>query len=239
MIGSGFPIVPRQRDEAEKPFWISFSDMMTALMVLFLVVMSIALLSVTQELQNYDERDRERDQDIQKILELLDIAAKDFEGVKINKDRFSIDFGSAARFESGSHRLSNEAATLLKQYVPNILKASNSPEGTKWIKRIVVEGFTDTDGSYLYNLDLSLKRAERVVCALLDNKGADALSLDEMGQVRKLFLVGGFSFNSSKASKDESRRVELRLEFRSLEDKLTATTPAPTSIVGAVGKCQI
>jgi hypothetical protein len=29
------------RDEAEKPFWISFSDMMTALMVLFLVVMTV------------------------------------------------------------------------------------------------------------------------------------------------------------------------------------------------------
>ena len=29
-------------DEAEKPFWISYSDLMTALMVLFLVVMAVA-----------------------------------------------------------------------------------------------------------------------------------------------------------------------------------------------------
>ncbi len=35
------------KDEAEKPFWISFSDMMTALMVLFLVAMAVALLAVT------------------------------------------------------------------------------------------------------------------------------------------------------------------------------------------------
>ena len=35
------------RDEAEKPFWISFSDLMTALMVLFLVAMAVALVSVT------------------------------------------------------------------------------------------------------------------------------------------------------------------------------------------------
>jgi hypothetical protein len=33
------------RDEAEKPFWISFADLMTALMVLFLVVMGVALLA--------------------------------------------------------------------------------------------------------------------------------------------------------------------------------------------------
>ena len=34
----------RGREEGEKPFWISFSDLMSALMVLFLVAMSVALL---------------------------------------------------------------------------------------------------------------------------------------------------------------------------------------------------
>jgi flagellar motor protein MotB len=35
------------KEEAEKPFWISFSDLMTALMVLFLVAMVVALISVS------------------------------------------------------------------------------------------------------------------------------------------------------------------------------------------------
>src|SRR4029077_2235651 len=38
----------KNKDEAEKPFWISFSDLMTALMVLFLVAMVVALVAVTQ-----------------------------------------------------------------------------------------------------------------------------------------------------------------------------------------------
>ena len=38
----------RLKDEGEKPFWISFADLMSALMVLFLVVMSVALSSVTK-----------------------------------------------------------------------------------------------------------------------------------------------------------------------------------------------
>ncbi|MCM4930604.1 hypothetical protein MMO01_29800, partial [Escherichia coli] len=42
--------------------------------------------------------------------------------------------------------------------VPLVLEASNSEEGKKWFKQIVIEGFTDTDGSYLYNLHLSLQR---------------------------------------------------------------------------------
>jgi hypothetical protein len=37
-----------RREDAEKPFWISFSDLMTALMVLFLVAMAVGLLAVTK-----------------------------------------------------------------------------------------------------------------------------------------------------------------------------------------------
>jgi MotA/MotB-like proton-channel complex protein len=37
------------RDEAEKPFWISFADLMTALMVLFLVSLSVALVRAQDE----------------------------------------------------------------------------------------------------------------------------------------------------------------------------------------------
>lgn len=37
----------KTKEEGEKPFWISFSDLMTALMVMFLVVMAVALLAVS------------------------------------------------------------------------------------------------------------------------------------------------------------------------------------------------
>jgi len=49
----------QNRDEAEKPFWISFADLMTALMVLFLVVMGVALLAVTT---NVTEREKNQEQ---------------------------------------------------------------------------------------------------------------------------------------------------------------------------------
>jgi hypothetical protein len=40
-----------KKDEAEKPFWISFSDLMTGLMVLFLVAMAVAILAVTEQIR--------------------------------------------------------------------------------------------------------------------------------------------------------------------------------------------
>ena len=48
MLGTRITIGKKLKDEAEKPFWISFADLMTALMVMFLLVMSVALLAVTK-----------------------------------------------------------------------------------------------------------------------------------------------------------------------------------------------
>jgi len=51
---------------------------------------------------------------------------------------------------------------------------------------------TKLTDSYLFNLDLSLKRAHSVLCALFDDPapGANALSHEEKLAIRKLFLVG-------------------------------------------------
>ncbi len=46
MFGNAFGVKKRRSDEAEKPFWISYADLMTAMMVLFLVVMVASLSSV-------------------------------------------------------------------------------------------------------------------------------------------------------------------------------------------------
>lgn len=54
MFGQRISIPRRAREEGEKPFWISFADLMTALMVLFLLVMSVALLAVTKTMTQRD-----------------------------------------------------------------------------------------------------------------------------------------------------------------------------------------
>ena len=64
MLGSRSGLKKRAKDEAEKPFWISFADLMTALMVLFLVVMSVALLSVTKTVSEIERIKAQRERDI-------------------------------------------------------------------------------------------------------------------------------------------------------------------------------
>lgn len=170
--------------------------------------------------------------------------------VSVSRDRLIVDFGEAARFGSGDHRLSREGAILLRGYVQELLAAVDAGSGRavdagssrQWFRRVIVEGFTDRVGSYLYNLDLSMKRAQSVVCALMSGGNGEApLSGEQQRRVRELFVVGGFSFNSARASKEESRRVELRLDFYAAEDDdsdrvaeaVLAMPPVET------GKCQL
>lgn len=165
MIGARVVIKRGAKEEAEKPFWISFSDLMSALMVLFLVVMSVALLAVTKRVSEAELAKAQREKDIAELLQRVQNAAQKFDGVHVEGQ--SINFGDRARFDFGSSRLTDEQSILLRSFVPKVLTIANDPLGKKWFKRIIVEGFTDQQGSYLFNLNLSLQRSQRVLCALM------------------------------------------------------------------------
>ena len=62
MFGMKGAPASRRNDEAEKPFWISYADLMTAMMVLFLVVMVASLASVTQRIREVEAGEKQRGQ---------------------------------------------------------------------------------------------------------------------------------------------------------------------------------
>lgn len=230
-------IAPRRgnRDEAEKPFWISFADLMTALMVLFLVVMGVALLAVTKNVTEVERKQEQHRKNIEDILQRFEDAAKRHEGIKVDKLRQVVDFGQRAQFNFGDWRLNSQQEEVLRQFVPEILTLANDELGKSILKRIVVEGYTDRTGSYLANLNLSLQRSQKVLCTMFSTNGPSLLNDEQKEQVRGLFFVGGYSFNAAKESDEESRRVEMRLEFLGIdEDRLE---PPPGS--GNFGNCAL
>lgn len=228
----------RNKEEGEKPFWISYADLMSALMIMFLLVMSVALLAITNDATEAERKEAERAHEIDQILAKIEKATRQFPGISIDKNRSVIDFGDRARFETGSSRLSNEQAQYLSTFVSEVLAIVREELGKKWVKRIVAEGFADQRGDYLLNLNLSLQRSQRVLCVLLAPPATQqhVLSPVELEQVRELFLVGGYSFNSAKASLEESRRIELRLEFFGLDEIRPVTSKIPR---GDFGTCRI
>ncbi|MDO9316484.1 MAG: OmpA family protein [Burkholderiaceae bacterium] len=223
------------KDEAEKPFWISFADLMTALMVLFLVVMGVALLAITTHVTEREQQEAQHRKDVEEIFDRLSQAAARHDGIRIDRARHVIDFGDRARFAFNRSNLTVEQEIVLRQFVPEIIDLANSNLGRKVMKRVVVEGYADRTGSYLSNLNLSLQRSQRVLCAMFATHSSSLLSDLQKESVRDLFLVGGYSFNASKASDEESRRVEMRLEFLGMgEDR-----PSPAGEPGTFGECAL
>ena len=225
MIGTRIVIKRGNKDDGERPFWISFSDLMTALMVVFLLVMSVALLAVTKDVSEQQRKEAERIKDINELMTQLEVAARSdttFTNVNVNKDYLNpfIDFGPLATFDLGKSQLKDSTKSVLRAYIMKLLSVANTEKGKKWFKQIVVEGYTDNTGTYLNNLDLSLRRSQRLVCVLLDELKPEDASLSAMQkeQVRKLFLVGGYSSNSAKSEDALSRRIELKLKFWEISD---------------------
>lgn len=212
------------RSEGESPFWISFSDLMSALMVLFLVVMAVTLISVTKSVTAEEEAKIQREKDIKAVMAQIkrDSAEK---SVSVDESTYRIDLGEVVRFDSGKFSITPEAAKFLRDYIPVLLKAKSTAEGQEWMRRVVVEGFTDQDGTYLYNLELSLNRSRSVVCSLFAKPAAGerVLTEPELRQIQELVLVGGYSFNSIRQDKAASRRVELKIEFWGIDDKRPVT----------------
>lgn len=206
---------PKPNDEAEKPFWISYSDLMTACMTLFLVVMAVTIVFLEDK---YKPTPDYRGEAIQSCFsELEKNASKKFPDAKVIYnfgDSIRIDMGKIVNFKSGEYLIAQDGIDFLRSYIPSVLRSIKSKSCKKYFRRVVVEGYTDTDGDYLTNLKLSLDRSRQVVCSLSPKiKSTIPLSTSVQDNVRDLFLVGGFSFNSLKPSKSESRRAELKLEF--------------------------
>ena len=204
-------------NDAESPFWISFADQMTALMVLFLIALTVALYAVTEKVSEAEQQKAARQQEITAFLQRLRQLTETQTGITLRGT--AIDFGDRARFEHNSHRINEAQSRLLSSFAPQVLALARDPLGQRWLKRISVVGFADASGNYLHNLNLSLQRSERVLCVLLaPPPSIEPLSENERRQVRELFIVSGASFNSQKNSPEESRRIELRLEFFELDE---------------------
>jgi outer membrane protein OmpA-like peptidoglycan-associated protein len=219
-------ILKRSRNtDGERPFWISYADLMTACMTLFLVVMAVTIVANQKKYEGQMAQEKARLDSIEACSEeLKNIAETKFPkkaDVEYNKgDDIRINLGSVVNFQSGKHSISSDGSSFLRSYIPSVLNTVKLKQCSAYFRRVIVEGYTDTDGTYMYNLSLSLDRSRQVVCELSKSDNSEKkLTADELIEVRDLFWVGGFSFNSFKKEKSESRRVELKLEFWKPNDK--------------------
>ncbi len=140
----------------------------------------------------------------------------------------SITFSSDVLFRYGSAALTSESQSSLKEIIPMYLDILLRDEFRDYIAEIIIEGHTDTDGSYEMNMELSHGRAYSVAKFCMDSR--NGLTEDKIEQLKGLLTVNGRSFSNPIYTKDAagnptseidmaaSRRVEIK--FRLKEDEM-------------------
>jgi len=133
--------------------------------------------------------------------------------VKISKDG-TLKLSSKVLFDKGSSKLKESAKEQLKTQFSSYISALLSDEAIKPnIDNIVIEGHTDSDGGYLYNLKLSQDRALSVMTYLL------SLPIAKEYNLQKYLTASGRSYldrvvQNGTEDKEASRRIELKFRLK-------------------------
>jgi outer membrane protein OmpA-like peptidoglycan-associated protein len=206
--------------------WISVSDMMAGLMMVFLFIAISYMVKVKKEkdkikqiavtynkLQNnlYEDLYDEFEHDLEKW------------NAEIDSTTISVRFKSPEiLFEAGSDRVRPKFKTILDDFFPRYLNIITKDKYINDISEVRIEGHTSSEGkegmnkdeSYLYNMTLSQNRAFSTLSYIYNN----LIPKNYKNWSIKHITANGLSFSKKILNEDstenrvQSRRVEFRVK---------------------------
>ncbi len=217
-------------------FWQSYSDIMAALLLVFVLVLTGTILQAQQEFERRQAQlddawatIQDQEAQLEKILgirqSIIDALKKQFSGddLKIDSQTGSIVFDADLMFEFNSYALSTEGKAFLTEFLPQYFGVLLNDEFSPYVAEITIEGHTDTESAYMYNLILSQNRASSVAAFFLSD-AQTLFSAEDLEELRKLVTANGRSEsepilnNDGTVNMDASRRVEI--QFRLKDDEM-------------------
>ena len=140
----------------------------------------------------------------------------------VDKNTGAIAFTGAVLFDSGKNQLKDSGKALLNAFIPVYIRTLMSEENEDYVAEIIIEGHTDTDGSYLSNLALSQERALAVVTYCLSGE-MTGLSSAEKAVLQSIITANGRSYSDpvyaadGTVDKEASRRVVFKFRMKDSE----------------------
>ncbi len=202
-------------------YWVCVSDMMSGLLLVFILFLTLVLLDYRTVL---DSKQSEIDQLLGIRAGIVTALRQEFgqEGIDVEVDpqTGAIRFRGGVFFEHDSTEITKAGKNYLLDFIPRYMGIILSQEFQPFISQVIVEGHTDNTGSYLYNLDLSQRRAYAVVRHVL---GDSFPTFPEREAMKVVITANGCSYSQplevdGEISWDNSRRVEFK--FRLKDDEL-------------------
>jgi chemotaxis protein MotB len=211
--------------ESEENFWPTFTDLLSVIiLVIMLVLVSYIIVAQisTQKTQEVQQMINTR---IDEIIGFREKIARDLNqqfadshlAVNLDEATGAITFSGEVLFETDSDRIKPEFKGMLREFIPKYVEVLLDDQHRENISQIIVEGHTDDQGSYLYNLDLSQRRALNVVQYILSEESPDFKYKDIL---RSFLTANGKSESNLIRNKDgsvnraKSRRVEIKFSIK-------------------------
>ena len=142
--------------------------------------------------------------------------------VDIDAQTGALTLEASVMFDYDQAELTDAGKQALEQILPIYCKVLLQDDYMKYLSEIIIDGYTDTDGDYSYNLQLSQQRSLAVAQYLLDIQG-NFLDATQSQNLEKYLTVNGHSMANpvldanGNVDKDASRRVEVKFRLKDEE----------------------
>ena len=142
--------------------------------------------------------------------------------VDIDAQTGALTLEASVMFDYDQAELTDAGKQALEQILPIYCKVLLQDDYMKYLAEIIIDGYTDTDGDYRYNLQLSQQRSLAVAQYLLDIQG-NFLDATQSQNLEKYLTVNGHSMANpvldanGNVDKDASRRVEVKFRLKDEE----------------------
>ena len=183
--------------------------------------------------QKLDEQTTLMSQQQEKIDQILgvkaDLIASLNDEFKANQINVEIDYqtgaivlDSSVLFDYNESELTDAGYSILSQILPVYCKVLLSEAYEPYLAEVIIDGYTDTTGSYISNLDLSQRRAFAVAEYLMNTKDS-FLSAQESEILTEKLTANGRSMSNpildenGQVDMDASRRVEVKFRLKDEE----------------------
>ena len=200
-------------------FWITMTDLMTGLVLVFVVMFFYTYLNSHQEKMDQMMAQENATKSIQEALVKQNINAT------VDPISGIVKISDLELFELNSYTLSDKGKKYLDKFAPTYF---NSVFSDKYMNenldKIIIQGHTDSqtfagkytaDEQYMKNMELSLNRAYAVANYMTNTP----YNKENGEKLRKMIIVEGASFANpilvdGKEDYAKSRRVELKLVMK-------------------------
>ena len=216
--------------------WISLSDMMTGLMLIFLLIAILTISQVVAEQEQrqelLDEFDTSQAEIYQELENTFGSKSSDW-GIEVTRDLVVKFNNPDLLFDSDAASLKPEYQAILDEFTPLYVAIVNKDKYADKIKEIRIEGhtadYTDAHPTYISTVELSQARANSVLSYMREtsafvnlsepskNKLTFWFSANGLGNGRSLDDASKYVYKTMNSISPKSRRVEFRIVTNSDE----------------------